>query len=196
MLIGYIPTSFLEVIGNKSAQRCALSNLFHFCMETILALITSCGETGVAMMSSDGIWHRCHPILAAFIGDYPEQTLVTCMYNSQCPKCTVHPNNLGDFMRSPLHDHDAALQAFQLADGDVHAFHSACRKANVKPFFHPFWEALPLMCIFVSTTPNILHQMLQGVMKKLIEWLTSPEVFGPLQIDVRCRSLPPNLSRA
>ena len=192
MLIGYIPTSRLEVIGNKSARRRALGNLFHFCMKTILAPITSCGETGVAMMSGNGIWRRCHPILAAFVGDYPEQTLVTCTYNGQCPKCTVHPDNLGDFMRSPLRDHDAALQAFQLADGDVRAFHSACRKANVKPVFHPFWEALPLTSIFVSITPNILHQMLQGVMKKLIEWLTSPEVFGPSQIDARCRSLPPN----
>ena len=81
MLIGYIPMSRLEVIGNKSARQHALGNLFHFCMKTILAPITSCGETGVAMMSGDGIWRQCHPILAAFVGDYPEQTLVTCTYN-------------------------------------------------------------------------------------------------------------------
>ena len=138
------------------------------------------------------MWRRCHPILAAFVSDYPEQTLVTCTYNTRCPKCTVHPNNIGDFTRSPLRDYDAALEAFQLADGDVRAFHSACRKLDIKPVFHPFWEALPLTNIFVSITPDILHQMLQGVMKKLIEWLTSPQVFGPSQIDARCRSLPPN----
>ena len=192
MLVGYIPTSRLELIGSTTARRRALGNVFHFCMQAILAPIKSCSESGVAMMSGDGIWRQCHPILAAFVGDYPEQTLVTCTYNTRCPKCTVHHNNIGDFTRSPLRDYEAALGAFQMADGDVHAFHSACRKADIKPVFHPFWEALPLTNIFVAITPDILHQLLQGVMKKLIEWLTSPEVFGPSQIDARCRSLPPN----
>jgi hypothetical protein len=192
MLIGYIPTTRLEGIGNKAARRRALGNIFHFCMQTIVATITSYGETSVTMMSGDGIWRRCHPILAAFIGDYPEQALVTCTYFGRCPKCTVHRDNLGDLTRSPLRDYDEALEAYRLANGDVHAFHSACNNADLKPVFHPFWEALPLTNIFVSITPDILHQLLQGVMKKLVEWVTSPEAFGPSQIDARCRSLPPN----
>ena len=192
MLIGYIPTTRLEGIGNKAARRRALGNVFHFCMGTIVAPITSYGETGVPMMSGDGIWRRCHPVLAAFVGDYPEQVLVTCTYYGRCPKCTVHPDNLGDYSRSPLRGYDEALEAFQLADGDVRAFHLACRNADLKPVYHPFWEALPLMNIFISITPDILHQMLQGVMKKLIEWLTSPEAFGASPIDARCRLLPPN----
>ncbi|KAH9021359.1 hypothetical protein EDB85DRAFT_1871915 [Lactarius pseudohatsudake] len=69
-------------------------------------------------------------------------------------------------------------------------FHSVCREAGLKPVFHPFWEALPLADVFVSITPDILHQMLQGVMKHLITWLKC--AFGPAQIDSRCRSLPPN----
>ena len=34
--------------------------------------------------------------------------------------------------------------------------------------------------------------MLQGVMKHLISWLTSPGAFGTAKIDAHCRSLPPN----
>jgi hypothetical protein len=192
MLIGYIPTSCLEGIGNKAAWWCALGNIFHFCMQSIMAPITSCDETGIAMMSGDGIWCQCHPILAAYIGNYPKQALVTCTYYDCCPKCTVNPNNLGDLARSPLHDYDEALEVFQLANGDVCTFHSTCLKADLKPVFHLFWEVLPLANIFVTITPDILHQLLQGVMKKLVEWVTSPEAFGPLQIDAQCRLLPPN----
>ncbi|KAH9175218.1 hypothetical protein EDB89DRAFT_2113355 [Lactarius sanguifluus] len=137
MLISYIPTAHLEGIGNKTARHHALANLFHFCI-------------------GDGVWRWCHPIFATFIGDYPKQVLVTCTFNSQCPKCVT-----------PLRDYDKASEAFLLADGDIRTFHSVCRKAGLKPVFHPFWEALPLTNVFVSITPDILHQMLQGVMKHL-----------------------------
>ncbi|KAH8976730.1 hypothetical protein EDB92DRAFT_1810600 [Lactarius akahatsu] len=190
ILVGYLPTTRLEMINNKAARRRALGNVFHLCMRNILAPIASYGETGIPMMSGDGVWRRCHPIFAVFIGDYPEQGLVTCTYFGQCPKCTVHRNNLGDYSTSPPRDYDEALESFRLADGDVLPFHAACREARLKPTFHPFWEALPLTDIFVSITPDILHQMLQGVMKHLIAWLTS--AFGAVKIDVRCRSLPPN----
>ena len=191
-LIGYIPVTKLGGLASKAARRRALANLFHFCMQTILAPITSCGETGITVMSGDGIWRRCHPILAAFVGDYPEQTLVTCTYSGQCPKCTAPHDRLGEYIRFPLRNYDQARETFLLADGDVHVFHAACREAGVKPVFHPFWESLPLTNVFVSITPDILHQMLQGVMKHLIAWLTSSDAFGPGEIDARCRSLPPN----
>ncbi|KAH9010812.1 hypothetical protein EDB84DRAFT_1590797 [Lactarius hengduanensis] len=168
ILMGYIPTTKLTSLTNKAARRRALANLFHACVRTILAPIAGYGGTGVAMMSGDGTWRRCHPIFAVFVGDYPEQILVTCTYSGQCPKCTVPHNRLGEFV-----------------DEDVHVFHAACREVGLKPIFHPFWESLPLVNIFVSITPDILHQMLQGVMKHLIAWLTRSGVFGAGQIDAR-----------
>ena len=143
-------------------------------------------------IGGDGIWRRCHPIFAVFVGDYPEQVLVTCTFNDRCPKCLVRHEELGDYSRFPPHDYDEALETFRLADGDVKVFNAACGEANLKPVFHPFWEKLPLVDVFLSITPDILHQLLQGVMKHLISWLTSPGAFGTAKIDARCRSLPPN----
>jgi hypothetical protein len=192
MLIGYIPTTRLAGISNNTARRCALGNVFHFCMQNILTPIAPYGETGVTMMSGNGIWCRCHPILAAFVGDYPEQALVTCTYHSQCPKCIVPTDKLGERCSFPPHNSDEAFKAFCLSDGDIHTFHSACCKAGLKPVFHPFWKTLPLTDIFVSITPDVLHQLLQGVMKHLIAWVTSVDAFRPSQVNARCRSLPPN----
>jgi Plavaka transposase len=69
-------------------------------------------------------------------------------------------------------------------------FHAACRNAGLKPVFHPFWESLPHADIFISITPDVLHQLLQGVIKRLISWLVG--IFGPTEIDARCRAMPPN----
>jgi hypothetical protein len=77
MLVGYIPTTKLEGMTNQAAHRRALANLFHSCMRHLMAPITPYSEGGVPMMSGDGVWRRCHPIYAVFVGDYPEQALVT-----------------------------------------------------------------------------------------------------------------------
>jgi len=80
ILIGYIPTTKLTGMENKSRHRCALANLFYACIRNVLGPISSIGETGVAMMSGDGVWHCYHPIFAIFIGDYPKHTLLTCKF--------------------------------------------------------------------------------------------------------------------
>ncbi|KAH8984959.1 hypothetical protein EDB86DRAFT_3066087 [Lactarius hatsudake] len=178
MLMGYIPATQLKQIANKDARSRALANLFHSCMHKLLHPIESYGMTGIAMATSDGIWYRCHPILAMFIGDYPEQLLVTCTYSRRCPKCTVPRGELGTDSRFPLRNFGAAVGTFSLSDGDPTTFHARCHDTGLKPTYHPFWECLPFANIFLSITPDILHQLHQGVLKHLI--------------DACCSRLPPN----
>jgi hypothetical protein len=129
-------------------------------------------------MSGDGIWRRYHPILANFIGDYPEQILVTCTYYGECPKCEVPRNELGDYRSLPMRNFDQAVKTYVLADSNIRAFNATCCENGLKPIYYPFWERLPLVNIFLSITLDVLHQLLQGVMKHLIAWLSRPEVFG------------------
>ncbi|KAF8261178.1 hypothetical protein EI94DRAFT_1773493 [Lactarius quietus] len=192
LLIGYILTSKLEGITNKSACRQALANLFHSCMGLVLKPVESYGETGLAMMCGDGTWRRCHPIFATFVGDYPEQTLVSCTYNGHCPKCMVPHDQLGDFNTFTAQDYGVAIDTYCLANEDSRKFNPACRAAGLKPVYHPFWLTLLLTDIFLAITPNILHQLLQGVMKHVVTWITHPLVFGMTDVNARCWSLPPN----
>ncbi|KAI9450403.1 hypothetical protein BJY52DRAFT_1206158 [Lactarius psammicola] len=178
--IGNIPKDLRHKhIPNKAARRRALANLFHKCMHKILSPIESYGKNGIAMVTSDGTWYRCHPVLAAVIGDYPEQCLVTCTYNGQCPKCS----------RFPLRDFKTAVSIFALANGNPTIFNAACQEAHLKPTYHPFWEQFPYTNIFLSITPDILHQIHQGVTKHLIRWLST---LGSEEIDARCIRLPPS----
>jgi hypothetical protein len=143
------------------------------------------------MMSGNGVWRWCHPILAVFIGDYPKQMLVTCTYNGRCPKCLVTPNKLGESQSFPPRSRSNAIETYCLADDDnVHAFHHACHQAGFKPIYQPFWKLFPFSNIFVSVMPDILHQLLQGMIKHVIKWLVN--IYGSTAIDSRCKALPPN----
>jgi hypothetical protein len=86
-------------------------------------------------MTADGIWHRCHPIFAVFIGDHPEQALVTCTYQGRCPKCKVSRDQLGEFGEFPPRARTDAIDLYCLADDDVYQFHRACREAGLKPVY-------------------------------------------------------------
>jgi Plavaka transposase len=159
-------------------------------MKEVLGPIRSYGETGLEMSSDDGVWWRCHLIFAIFAGDYQEQVLMTCTYYSCCPKCTVPASELGQYKMFLLHIQSDLLNTYELANGDFHTFHLACHDTGVKPVHQPFWATLPLANVFLSITPNILHQLLQGMVRHLISWLTG--IFGAVAIDARCHAMPPN----
>ncbi|KAJ7254453.1 hypothetical protein C8J57DRAFT_1076155 [Mycena rebaudengoi] len=191
ILIGYLPTGKLDHITVTAARRRAAANLYHACMRKILGPLATAGVDGVEMASGDGVIRRCHPILAIFAGDYPEQVLVAGIKTGECPTCPVPREELGDIgeMYDPR-DLGTALDALKKADGNATEFTRACKEAGIKPIYHPFWEDLPYVNIYLFITPDILHQLYQGVIKHVVAWVT--EAFGPTEIDARCRRMPPN----
>ncbi|KAF8893652.1 hypothetical protein CPB85DRAFT_1481233 [Mucidula mucida] len=189
VLVAYIPTTKLEHIKNKESRRRSMCNLFHACMRRILIGLKEAGISGVVMRSGDGVARRCHPIFAAYVGDYPEQVLVTCTYTGESPVCECPPDALGEF---PCMHNPRNFQAAVEALGSIGApdWGTRCANANIKPVQHPFWEDLPYVDVFRSITPDILHQLLQGVVKHLIGWIT--EAVGADELDARVRRLPLN----
>ncbi|EPQ52542.1 hypothetical protein GLOTRDRAFT_79649 [Gloeophyllum trabeum ATCC 11539] len=193
VLLGYLPTTRLSHITNRAARRRTLANLFHSCVRRILHPLKKAGETGLIMASGDGVHRRVHPLFATFVGDYPEQVLVTGVKTGQCPRCPVPHDELGECDPDnpyAFRDMDVVLDALgHITEGPT-AFVKACAEAGIKPIQHPFWEDLPYVNIFQSITPDILHQLYQGVMKHFISWVT--KMCGAAEIDARCRRFPPN----
>ncbi|KAF9528325.1 hypothetical protein CPB83DRAFT_735438, partial [Crepidotus variabilis] len=193
VLLGYLPTTRLEGVTNQAARRRQLANLYHACMSKILKPLEEAGRSGVKMTSGDGVTRRVHPILACFVGDYPEQVLVTCTYTGQCPTCNTPNSELG-VDQNPndleLRDLEEILNTLDSFETDPAGFLQACQSANIKPVIDPFWINLPYTHIFRSITPDILHQLYQGLVKYLVKWVTT--ACGAAEIDARCRRLPPN----
>ncbi|KAI9446288.1 hypothetical protein H4582DRAFT_2108003 [Lactarius indigo] len=193
VLIAYLPTSQLPHITSKASRQCCLINLYHTCLSEIVSPIIKPGRNGVTMASADSISRRCHPIFACFIGDYPEQVLVTCMKTGECAQCPEPCDKLGDTgpeIPTGWRDLHTLLDVLHNFDDDPAAFFESCKELGVKPVTEPFWKDLPYAHIYRSITPDILHQLYQGVMKHMIHWTT--EIFGAAEIDARCHHLPPN----
>ena len=193
VLLGYLPTTKLEQEKNKAKRRRLLANLYHACMRSILKPLVLAGKDGVFMSTAEGIVHRNHPILASFIGDYPEQILTTCSHYGDCPVCGTTPKDLGDFDRDdvlPPRKPDVFLEALDSFWNDSAGFLRTCSEIRMKPVPQPFWMGLPHVNIFQSITPDTLHQLYQGVFKTLKSWVF--EACNKDEIDERCRRLPPN----
>ena len=140
-------------------------NLFHSCLSQILAPLQMVAVHGILMKDGGGVVHRGHPILASFIGDYPKQVLVTGTKMKDCPKCNISTDKLGN-LAEPCEPQDlqAILNALALADSNSQLFQEACNNLHIKPILQPFFAWLPYTNIFQSITPNILHQLLQGIL--------------------------------
>lgn len=192
VLLCYLPTAKLTHISNKSARRRTLLNLFHACMKHILAPLRTAGKEGVVMSSGDGTARRVHPIFAAYVGDYQEHVTVTGIKTGECPVCEAPRDELGDLDEEPsLRDLEAILEVLDAADSmTLGEYKAACELVGLKPVYQPFWADLPYSDIFMAITPDILHQLYQGVVKHLLSWLK--KVYSPEELDARCQSLPPN----
>jgi hypothetical protein len=191
ILLAYLPTTKLEHIQNKAACRRTLANLFHSCLRRILEPLESVGIHGTLMSSGDGVVRQVHPILAVYVGDYPEQVLVTGIKYGECPKCETTHQDLSELdMPSKNRDLQKVLDALALADHDPAEYVRACTEVGIKPINSPFWARLPYANIFHSITPDILHQGHQGLIRHLIAWIKS--AYSPAEIDAHCQRLPPN----
>ena len=191
VLFAYLPVARLDHMVSESSKHRASQNLFHTCMRRILHPLETAGATGVQMKSGDGLVRRCHPILAVYAGDHPEQCLVTCTKPTECPKgapsgplgenAPCHPRDIDNILEA-LEEYDPVEQSKE--------YIAWCNGMGIKLVLNPFWKFLPYANIYQSITPDVLHQLHQGVTKHLISWLQS--AFGTAELNQRCRCLPLN----
>ncbi|KAI0071807.1 hypothetical protein K474DRAFT_1561795, partial [Panus rudis PR-1116 ss-1] len=191
VLLGYLPTSNLEEINIKAKRRRIAANIFHLCLDEILAPTKIPASEGEVMASGDGICRRNHPIVAAYACDYLDQVVVTGVLYGDCPICDTPHNHLGDpDYPMELRNLEHIQHILNIADEVPRQYLQACREARIKPIYQPFWADLPGADIFLSITPDTLHQLYQGILKHLLAWIKS--AYSQAEIDARCQRLPPN----
>ncbi|KAG6907625.1 hypothetical protein DXG01_008161 [Tephrocybe rancida] len=192
VLLGYLPTTQLENVTNKASRRRLLANLYHACMSKVLAPLEKAGTDGIFMATGHRVTHRFHPILACVMTDYPEQLLTTCIHNGECPSCPTKKSELGEYESTPrdFRDLSQMLDIIDSFDTDPAGFLQACKNARVRPIVDLFWKDLPYVHIYRSITPDVLHQLYQGILKHLIHWIIA--AFGATEIDAHCWRMPPN----
>ncbi|KEP46797.1 hypothetical protein V565_181170 [Rhizoctonia solani 123E] len=193
LLLAYLPVPKFDCFPAKERGD-QKARLFHESMEVILRPLVQAGRAGVEMNCGDGYVRHCYPILAAYIADNPEQTMIAGCRRNLCHRCTVQRDKRGDLPETPppprIPDHTAvALEAHD------HGHTSALfDNQGLKPFGKPFWADLPHTNIFSCLTPDILHQLHKGVFKDhLMDWclkLIKSSNGSTDDVDYRFKAMP------
>ena len=192
VLLGYIPVSKLTCF-KKSKYSIMSYQLFHYCMQYILQSIIEPSLHGVEMTCANGAIHQVHPILAAYVADFPEQALVACCKESFCPQCPCLPEGRGHPLDSIFEpgimsycqpkEHLADLRRYGRSDP------SKLDGSGIHLVSKPFWETLPHCNIFTCFTPDILHQLHKGVFKDhMCSWCTT--LAGRAEVNSRFQAMP------
>ena len=194
ILLGYLPIASISKKDlTKREQRARKQRLFHAAMRVILDPLVEAGAKGIEVTSGDGTVRRVYPILATYVADYPEQCLVTCSKYGTCPKCQCPADMLQDASTGnprTSEDTERILEDAYCRGDSSAATESLCMEQEVSGGTRkPFWKDLPFTDIHLSITPDVLHQLYQGVFKHLVSWCQ--DLLSPEELDNRLRCLPP-----
>ncbi|KAG1718287.1 hypothetical protein EDB19DRAFT_1899407 [Suillus lakei] len=160
VLIGYLPAGKLDCF-TPDARSLAGYRLFHHCMAPPPILSLPLDKMVLKWCAQDSLVHRVHPILAAYVADFPKQCLVSCCKENHCPKCL----DSTQLMRDPgstkdiLERRKNGQHPPEFEENGLHAI------------YKPFWADMPHANIFLAFTPDLLHQLHKGVFKDhLVKW--------------------------
>ncbi|KAF5356508.1 hypothetical protein D9757_014228 [Collybiopsis confluens] len=172
--------------------------LFHRSMAVVLEPLKEAGNpdgSGVEMTGGDGAVRGVYPLLATYVADSdPEQCLITRTKYGTCPKCCRRANDLGLPTPGERRTQTWTTETIQSARVELQtkgerAIHSCTMKEDISGGnYDPFWVGFPLTDIHRCITPDILHQLYQGVFKHLVDWVQ--KIVGEEELDERIRRLP------
>ncbi|QRW09681.1 hypothetical protein RhiLY_08680 [Ceratobasidium sp. AG-Ba] len=178
MLLGYIPVT--ELTGNEGRQ------FFHDCMRKMVASMIKAGKDGQEMLCADGGVRKVFPILAAFIADFAEQSLVASSIWSRCPICVVPAAERGD--GSADYRTRTKVDWLDAWDSLEQGNSSTLNDLGLHPIT-PFWKSLACANISTAIAPDLLHQLHKGVVgDHLNKWLT--RLIGEKRFDQLLVGLP------
>ncbi|KAF8600791.1 hypothetical protein BDV93DRAFT_546232 [Ceratobasidium sp. AG-I] len=186
LLLGYLPCPIFDCFSKK-AKTHEKEKLFHACMREVVRPLEDAGNEGVEMDCGDGFVRKCFPILAAYIADNPEQTMIACCAKNLCYRCICPRDQRGNLETHPDRQPSQTSDAVQAqAQGHVSTLYTA---QGLRPFGTPFWTHLPFTNISTALTPDILHQLHKGVFRDhLMNWCL--ELVDNNDVDNRFKAMP------
>lgn len=186
LLLGYLPCEDFKHVKNPEERARLKNELVHRSMEALMAPLRDASKHGVEMWCADGRLRRVYPIMAAFVGDWPEQNDMACTDQGGCPICTTEYKGRGDGGEAPIRQEQDTVAA--LREYDKHKDTGELQELRLKPWM-PWWEHLPHVNFHTCITPDLLHQLHQGLFKShLVKWVS--KLVGVDRVDACFQAMP------
>ena len=140
------------------------------------------------LLCADRYARRCHPIIAGFMVDYEEQTLITGMKSNQCTICHVKPAERENLTQEhPTEDgtsrdgHGNPIERPRMRTHQSTKDQIAKQRADPKnnppadPNWVHEWDNFAWEHDFFNIHEGMmidkLHQMYKGIVQYLIKWI-------------------------
>ena len=183
ILVGLIPCA---PTGAKNTD-----DAWHSTVGTVLTPLRNLDITGPGLKwnCADRFQRRCYPLLAAWVGDYPEQVMIAQVSYGSCPMCEIPTGALMGHSTCRGLDNlrDQHVYPELLAETNIDVLHTL----HVHPIRNQFWQ-FSLCNVYYLWQPDELHQLLLGLVEDLLHWLLKSLKAGNVkdQFDNRFTSVP------
>ena len=173
------------------------SRLFHQALKYVLHTLEEAGRVGVQMADGGGDIRQCFPLLAAYLGDYPEQILVNIAPYDASPVTTATRNDTGSAKRFPERTYKVIMEALQElreefgeeeTAEDTLRYHVRASALGLSAVREPFWEHLPHVQPNKMVTPDILHNAHGFFRHHVVQWIFN--LVDKTDFDLRLSSMP------
>ncbi|KAI6147685.1 hypothetical protein BKA82DRAFT_4329832 [Pisolithus tinctorius] len=152
--------------------------LFHSLLARVLWSLGPAMTAPETVLFGDQYYQRVIYALTAYIADYEEQVLLSCIVHKWCPKCLTHQENLDEDALWHHHEH-TELIIREL--GPLTLWDECGIDGDIVPFTSRF----PHADIQRMLLPDILHQLIKGGFKDhLVDWVYIAAIEGYVPQDV------------
>ena len=163
ILVGLIP------YPPKGAKN--TNDAWHNTIHMILSALREFDSSGPSLEwdCADGFRRRCFPLLAAWVGDYPEHVMIARVSYGSCPICEIPKG-------APMGHSGQQRTIYNLRDQETyselldHEQIDELMASGVRLFPNMFWH-YPLCNVYRLWQPDELHQLYLGLVKDLFDWL-------------------------
>jgi hypothetical protein len=148
-------------------SRARKRRIFHMAMRQIVEPLMHVARNGILLKAADGVMRSCHPVLGMYIADYPEQVLLTCIKTKCCAICMALQGDvaLGNGVLYPSR-RTAETQNLR----DQYSSQDLWQKYGFAEEL-PFTSGWFLSDIHESIAPDLLHQIMKGMLKHVMDWV-------------------------
>ena len=190
-LAAYLP---IPKFRNVSApvQAALSARVFHIALSIITERLKKAEKTGHLMPGPDGDLRICHPVLASYIADLPEQRLIACVTQNRSPTSLATQAEFGEATQSPPRTREYTLARIHEVLGEaspssVTSYIRAAALVGLSGVFQPFWSDWLGCCPSKFLTTDLLHAFHKFFFDHVLQWVIN--IMGGEELDRRMASL-------